>query len=137
MSVDLPAPFSPTSAWISPADSRRSAASLATTSPNRLTMPVSSTRGGSADAAAVSDSAFRGVIHGHLAGHDPVADRLDLGDDVGVVGDEAPGVRDVVLEAGQRHAALLEAVGHQAATVPGEDLADAVGGDDVDLLDHV
>src|SRR3954468_3023958 len=41
MSVDLPAPFSPTSAWISPLSTSRLASSLATIGPNRLTMPAS------------------------------------------------------------------------------------------------
>src|SRR5918994_7077535 len=43
MRVDLPAPFSPQTAWISPASTRRSTRSLATTPGNRLVMPSSST----------------------------------------------------------------------------------------------
>ncbi len=40
--VDLPAPFSPSSAWISPGSKVRSIASLATSGPNRLVIPRSS-----------------------------------------------------------------------------------------------
>src|SRR5215208_1597346 len=40
MSVDLPAPFSPTSAWISPGRTVRSTPSRATTPPNRLRSPA-------------------------------------------------------------------------------------------------
>src|SRR5436305_2184293 len=42
ISVDLPAPFSPRSAWISPGSTTRSMWSLATRSPKRLVMPRSS-----------------------------------------------------------------------------------------------
>src|SRR3954471_22612423 len=40
--VDLPAPFSPSRAWISPGSTVRSMWSLATRSPKRLVMPRSS-----------------------------------------------------------------------------------------------
>src|SRR5580704_9248728 len=43
-SVDLPAPFSPISALISPLRALRLTASFARTSPNRLVIPVSSSR---------------------------------------------------------------------------------------------
>src|SRR5438552_14161481 len=42
MRVDLPAPFSPSRAWISPGSTTRSMWSLATRSPKRLVMPRSS-----------------------------------------------------------------------------------------------
>src|SRR3954447_6544414 len=42
MSVDFPAPFSPSSAWISPRRSSKSIASFATSEPNRLVIPRSS-----------------------------------------------------------------------------------------------
>src|SRR5215203_501328 len=44
-SVDLPAPFSPTSAWISPARSSKSTPSRARAPANRLTMPSMRRRG--------------------------------------------------------------------------------------------
>src|SRR3954470_9658351 len=47
MSVDLPAPFSPTIAWTSPRRTRRSMSRLATTPGKRLVMPLSSTAYGS------------------------------------------------------------------------------------------
>jgi hypothetical protein len=47
ISVDLPAPFSPNSAWISPARTCKSTASLATTPGKSLVMPrISTARGG-------------------------------------------------------------------------------------------
>ena len=42
MSVDLPAPFSPRSAWISPDSTLKLIESFAVKSPNRLVMPRSS-----------------------------------------------------------------------------------------------
>src|SRR3954467_12124488 len=42
MRVDLPAPFSPSRAWISPGSTTRSMESLATRSPKRLVIPRSS-----------------------------------------------------------------------------------------------
>src|SRR5512144_2620978 len=46
INVDLPAPFSPISAWTSPARSSRSTSSLASTPGKRFVMPSSTTRGG-------------------------------------------------------------------------------------------
>ena len=48
MSVDLPAPFSPSRAWTSPTRRSKSTSSLATTPGKRLTMPRSSTASGHA-----------------------------------------------------------------------------------------
>ena len=45
MSVDLPAPFSPTMAWMVPGITRRFTPSLATTPGKRLTMSRSSMAG--------------------------------------------------------------------------------------------
>src|SRR5262245_37269143 len=47
MSVDLPAPFSPSTAWISPGRTRRFTSSLALTAGYCLLMPRSSRRSGS------------------------------------------------------------------------------------------
>src|SRR6266540_5428740 len=47
ISVDLPAPFSPTIAWIVPLRTVRLTSELATTPGNRLVIPLSSTAGGS------------------------------------------------------------------------------------------
>src|SRR5690606_29587021 len=47
--VLLPAPFSPSSAWISPASHEKSAAWSATTPPNRLSMPVAESNGMASD----------------------------------------------------------------------------------------
>src|SRR4051812_21238374 len=49
MRVDLPAPFSPSSAWISPRFSSNSIALLATSKPKRLVIPRSSSAGASPD----------------------------------------------------------------------------------------
>src|SRR6266496_341524 len=48
ISVDLPAPFSPSTAWISPGNTVRSMASLATTDGYILVMPESRRRGSAA-----------------------------------------------------------------------------------------
>ena len=48
MSVDLPAPFSPTSAWTVPLRTRRSTSRLATTPGKRFVTPESSTATGEA-----------------------------------------------------------------------------------------
>src|SRR5919112_2058380 len=61
MSVDLPAPFSPTSAWTVPVRTLRSTSRLATTPGKRLVTPVSSTAtsdraAGGADEARVRSS---------------------------------------------------------------------------------
>ena len=44
ISVDLPAPFSPSTAWTSPRWIVRLTASLATNVPNRLVIPLASSR---------------------------------------------------------------------------------------------
>src|SRR2546422_8334490 len=55
ISVDLPAPFSPTSPWISPWRSTKSTSCSATTPPNDLEMPCIASRVGMlSDAAATS-----------------------------------------------------------------------------------
>src|SRR6201996_7153173 len=46
ISVDLPAPFSPSSAWTSPGITSKSTRSLATTEPNFFVIPLSSSAGG-------------------------------------------------------------------------------------------
>src|SRR4051794_24030110 len=68
MSVDLPAPFSPSSAWISPRLSSNSIALLATSEPKRLVIPRSSRAGAAPDIGSVATGA-------------PAL--LDLGRDVG------------------------------------------------------
>ena len=49
MRVDFPAPFSPSSAWISPRFSSKSIALFATNEPKRLVIPRSSSAGASPD----------------------------------------------------------------------------------------
>src|SRR5690242_12880238 len=84
MSVDLPAPFSPSSACTSPRRSVRSMWSLAVTPPKRLTMPRSSS---ASSAASVSWRVVMppflvalGLVRWRdLAGGDLLLDLLDLG----------------------------------------------------------
>ena len=52
ISVDLPAPFSPSRAWTSPATTSKSTRSFATTEPNFFVIPLSSRAGGRASATA-------------------------------------------------------------------------------------
>ena len=66
MSVVLPAPFSPTTAWISPGWSVRSTPSRATTRSNRLLMPRIATSGGP-----VVSRHGRHVGHGMMGGPEP------------------------------------------------------------------
>src|ERR671911_577962 len=73
ISVDLPAPFSPRRAWISPRRSSRSTPSLAVTAPKRLTMPRSS-RASSA-APDVEDAVGAGLERVVLPRLDRVEDR--------------------------------------------------------------
>src|SRR5215212_5853939 len=68
MRVDFPAPFSPSSAWISPRFSTKSIALFATSEPKRLVIPRSSRAGAAADIGSVGTGA-------------PAL--LDLGRDVG------------------------------------------------------
>src|SRR5437870_7249740 len=51
-SVVLPAPFSPSSAWTSPAAASKSTCSFATTAGNRFVIPRSATAGGGGEACA-------------------------------------------------------------------------------------
>src|SRR3954453_13299415 len=71
-SVVLPAPFSPSSAWTSPAAASKSTSSLATTAGKRLVIPRSATAGGGGEACAsppgrsalgATDHAFYEPVH--------------------------------------------------------------------------
>src|SRR5215211_2460069 len=75
MSVDLPAPFSPSSACTSPRRRSKSTRSFATTAPNRLVTPLSSRAGG---------VSLRGLLHRvgdvrDLAREDLLLDLVELG----------------------------------------------------------
>src|SRR3712207_1731334 len=83
ISVDLPAPFSPRSAWISPRRSCRSTPSLAVTAPKRLTMPRSSAASSAGPSAggvggATRPSLLKRARDFHLAGRDLLLDIFDL-----------------------------------------------------------
>src|SRR5690242_10910455 len=71
-SVVLPAPFSPSNAWTSPAAASKSTSSLATTAGNRFVIPRSATAGGGGEACAsppglsalgATDHAFDEPVH--------------------------------------------------------------------------
>src|ERR1041384_2898331 len=85
ISVDLPAPFSPTSPWISPARSTKSTSRSAATPPNDLEMPRSSSRG-----AASSVMPCRCRSDQEVVLHPQHAGGILLGHD-GTVGDDALG----------------------------------------------
>src|SRR3954470_9921537 len=97
MSVDLPAPFSPSSAWISPRRSSKSIASFATSEPNRLVIPRSSRARASPDIGrSVSVLLhFRRDV-GDVAVLDLVAGRGDLGLELRARGRDLADARAVV-----------------------------------------
>src|SRR3954465_8282584 len=82
MSVDFPAPFSPSSAWISPRLSSNSIALLATSEPKRLVIPRSSRAGAAPDIGSVATGAPAlldlGRDVGDLARLDLLHDLVDL-----------------------------------------------------------
>src|SRR6187549_3375556 len=127
MAVDLPAPFSPTMAWIVPGSTRRLTRSLATTSPKRLVILRSSIMG----AARSWGRGRHGVGHLDLAADDLLPGGLDLpdhlrGDQLRVV--LVDRVADAVVVEAVHVDAALEAVADPVA----HDLVDGV----VDALDH-
>src|SRR5687767_7082905 len=69
MSVVLPAPFSPSRAWTSPASTSRSTSSLATRSPKRFVMPRRRTAGTSCSPAGTSCSPAGAIVD--MKGSDP------------------------------------------------------------------
>src|SRR5690349_14241706 len=82
MRVDLPAPFSPSSAWISPRFSSKSIALFATSEPKRLVIPRSSSAGASPDIGGWFTAAL-GLLDlggdvGDLAVLDLLGDLVDL-----------------------------------------------------------
>src|SRR5579862_232016 len=88
MSVDLPAPFSPSSAWTSPLRSSRLTLSLATSVPKRLVMPRSSSASGALelrDASGYASPDKRSLLdrvrRSDRPGDDLRLDRVDLGED--------------------------------------------------------
>src|SRR6185436_16814082 len=117
MAVDLPAPFSPTMAWMVPGATARLTRSLASTSPNLLVISRS--------------SSIAGFLLGHrvrdldLAADDLGLGRLDLldhagRDELGVV--LVHGVADAAVRQAVDVDAALEAVSHEIA----DDLVDGV-----------
>src|SRR5208282_1167551 len=106
--VVLPAPFSPITPWISPRSAERSTRSFATSPPTRLTIPTASISG-TRNAKTFLFCRLHGVGDLDRTVDDLIAQRLHLGDDVGIVGNRAFRVLDVGVEGGHRHAAFLEA----------------------------
>src|SRR3954454_22025582 len=128
MAVDLPAPFSPTMAWMVPGVTARLTRSFASTSPKRLVMSRSSSM-------IVRRGEERLFLHRvrdlDLAADDLFAGGVDLADHVG--GDEL-GIELIHREA---HAVVLQAVDVDAPLEAvihhvAHDLVDGV----VDPLDH-
>src|SRR5690348_15818994 len=68
MSVLLPAPFSPRSAWISPGSTTRSMWSLATSEPNRLVIPRSSSFTATPDSTEGGPDSTEGGPKGEVCG---------------------------------------------------------------------
>src|SRR5215217_2096782 len=82
ISVDLPAPFSPTRPWISPARSTKSTSRKAATPPNDLEMPRSSSGGA---ASSVMLNRYRSdqemILHPQHAGGVLLGHHRTVGDD--------------------------------------------------------
>src|SRR5580765_1626350 len=134
ISVDLPAPFSPSSAWTSPALRSKSTWSLATTPGNRLVMPRSSrTVEGSTATAADSREAAGGALLERRGDLDLARDDLLL--QLVHLFDE--GLRHRRVDLADVHAAVLE-VEEQVASAPELVLGDELRGLEdavVDALD--
>src|SRR5262249_41683443 len=96
ISVDLPAPFSPTTAWISPNAASKSTPSSATVAPNRLLTPSALTAGRVI-------ASTRNECHLHLR----VGELPALDDDGVVERDRAVAHRHVVMPLGRALAAAL------------------------------
>src|SRR5262245_56230488 len=96
ISVDLPAPFSPTTAWISPNATSKSTPSSATVAPNRLLTPSALTAG-------PVIASTRNECHLHLR----VGEFAAVDDDVVVERDRAVTHRHVVMSLGRALAAAL------------------------------
>src|SRR5262245_56185879 len=96
ISVDLPAPFSPTTAWISPNATSKSTPSSATVTPNRLLTPSALTAG-------PVIASTRNECHLHLR----VGELAALDDDVVVERDRAIAHGHVVMSLGGALAAAL------------------------------
>src|SRR5215470_10841715 len=149
ISVDLPAPFSPTMPWIEPRPMVTETARLACTAPKRLSMPISSTAG-AADAAAAGATpaaavpmeddmpcrlravvVFRVVVDLDRAGDDVLLRLFDLGLHIG------RDQRLVVVVERPAHTLFLEAE-HLQPGLPGAVLRglEGVVGGEVDALHH-
>src|SRR6185312_13613789 len=94
ISVDLPAPFSPTSPWISPGRSAKSTSRRAATPPNDLEMPCMTNRAGTLSST-VTDSTGMGsdqemIFHPQHAGRVLLGHHRPIGDDV--LGDARTGL---------------------------------------------
>src|SRR4051794_32076169 len=129
MSVDFPAPFSPSSAWISPRFSSKSIALFATSEPKRLVIPRSSR---------AASASGMGLL--------PCLSLLDLGRDVGelAAGDLLLDLLDLVgvllalrRDLAEAHAAGLDVEDRVLAALERAvlRLLDGVVHGDVDLLD--
>ena len=126
-SVDLPAPFSPSSAWTLPASTRIETSSSAASAPKRLDMPAASRekRAGHGNAATtpvgVGDRAEHAALH---------LDHLDRGVVVAAVGRAAAILEQQAFEAavvGLAHGGVDADVGGDAGQ---HDVADAAGAQD-------
>src|SRR5918999_492343 len=114
MRVDLPAPFSPSSAWISPRFSSKSIALFATNEPKRLVIPRSSSAGASPDIGSVF-TAGPGLLDlgrdvGDLARLDLLHDLVDLLLVLGALGGDLAEADAARLDVEDRVGAALEGV---------------------------
>src|SRR5581483_9486597 len=78
-SVDLPAPFSPSSAWNEPAGMSTLTLSSAVIAPNRLVMPIACSEGAVRDSVAANVISFRGSPETRRPPHPPFGPLLPEG----------------------------------------------------------
>src|SRR5262245_26623618 len=109
ISVDLPAPFSPTTAWISPNATSKSTPSSATVAPNRLLTPSALTAG-------PVIASTRNERHLHLR----VGELSAFDDDIVVERDRAVTHRHVVMSLGRALAAALRVGAGREQKISGE-----------------
>src|SRR5262245_11679068 len=131
ISVDLPAPFSPSTAWIWPGATVRFTPSLALTAGYCLPMPISSSRGGTAGVCVMGRLRCTGFA---IPAPVLAAPRHQRGDQVALVGEHHPCEQALVQVACQRVARRRH---RTHGPVPHRDVGAAAGLEAADFVRQV